>query len=162
MPEPLRTNPRIQEVPNLLPKDAAKLRVSNQLADCAGALIKQAKSLGIHGGEENPATSFLWLFPHHINHKPEQRVIDYMRVWDALAGARPPAALGLARMPRLAAVEVQRPWNLFFLREAPRGAHWGAGRYFPDQEENEYPRGHCAILARHINKALCAKQKVTR
>ena len=74
MPVPLITNASIRGVANLNKKDHAKLKLSNAVADKAGRLALLADQFGIVGGEENPATSFLWLFPSRVKFKQRTQV----------------------------------------------------------------------------------------
>ena len=60
MPSALRSPACPHGLPDLPEKDRAKLREGNALVDRAGQLQRLVLSLGILGGEENPASSYLW------------------------------------------------------------------------------------------------------
>ena len=61
MPQPLRSTEFPRGLANLSEKDSEKLRIYNKLGHFAAELQKIALRMNIPGGEENPASSFLWL-----------------------------------------------------------------------------------------------------
>ena len=63
MPCALRSSEFPRGLPDLPEQDAQKLALSNFLGDKAGRLQQIAYDMRIPGGEENPASSFLWLQP---------------------------------------------------------------------------------------------------
>eukprot|EP00974_Lingulodinium_polyedra_P120765 11176350-Lingulodinium_polyedra.AAC.1 len=60
MPSALRSAAHPRGLPNLGRADQAKVTEGNALADKAGQLQRLAFAMRLPGGEENPATSFLW------------------------------------------------------------------------------------------------------
>ena len=67
MPLPLRSRTFLRGLPDLSANERAKVTMSNRLADRGGQLQQLSHAVGIIGGEENPASSFLWDFPSRIN-----------------------------------------------------------------------------------------------
>ena len=57
----MRSSDLPRGLPDLLPADAAKLHKGNMLADRAAVLLRMAHEMGLPTGEENPASSILWL-----------------------------------------------------------------------------------------------------
>ena len=81
MPQALRSNQYHRGRPGLCGKDLDKARVSNLLADRTASLFRTTCRMGVQGGEELPAASFLWMLsgrPHMLQQKAAQPcAVDY-------------------------------------------------------------------------------------
>ena len=63
MPNRLRDRNHLRGLAGLAPRDQKVLANSNLMMDRAGILQRLAYDHGVPGGEENPASSFLWQMP---------------------------------------------------------------------------------------------------
>ena len=157
MPGALRDRLHVRGLPGLVGKDLAGARLGNLLADRAGVLARMAYDRNLAGGEENPASSFLWLLRSRelFLRRPRvaDAVVDYcscgtsfrartrLRLWH---WAPPPALLKLRCSGRGVCA---------FSGEAHRhltGADKGG---FLTLQKNHYPDKLCRLLASGLTTA---------
>ena len=155
MPGPLRSNAFVRGLPNLPEKDQEKLRVSNMLADFAGSLIRAARKLNIPGGEENPATSFLWLFPSRAKQSERDRVSNYIVDYCACGTpwrARTRLQLwGAPLCQPLLRLKCRGRGICSFSGKPHLVLSGASGGSFLTNKKNNYPVPLCKILAKYLS-----------
>ena len=168
MPCALRSPLAVRGLANLKGRDRQALQASNFMADVAGRLEHLAYKLGIPGGEENPASSYLWQFPSRkrLVQRPEveTRTVDYC------ACGRPFRA-----RTQLLFWHWRPPEQLTALRCVGRGICSFSGRAhdqlsgaqpgknkFMTALKNAYPDMMCKILADSLSKVITRTQASRR
>ena len=152
----LRSLSCIRGLPNLSARDREEVALSNRLADRSGQLATLAYETGIRGGEENPASSYLWDFESRkrFARLPSARavVVDFcafgtpfrartkLAFWHML----PPQALAAAHC-------VGRGTCSFSRKPHVQLTNTSAG--FKARAKNAYPRGMCSVIAREFSVA---------
>ena len=160
MPCALRGPLAVRGLPGLTGRDLEALKLSNFTADVAGRLQHLAYQLGIPGGEENPASSYLWQLPARL--KMIQRPEAQTQVVDYCACGRPFRA-----RTQLLFWHWRPPKQLEALRCSGRGtctfsgkAHMQLTGAQPGQKKimtalkNAYPDKLCHILASSLCKVI--------
>ena len=162
MPSALRSPACPRGLPDLPENDRAKLREGNALADRAGQLQRLALSLGVLGGEENPASSYLWALASRQKFLQLVSVQDV--VCDYCAFGRPFRARTRLRLWGGRPLELQARCSgrgTCSYSGRPHEQLTGtAGKEFATAKKNSYPEGLCSILASYFVRERKERQAV--
>jgi hypothetical protein len=152
-PGPLRSNEFPRGLKELDGKELRKVSLSNLISDRAATLIELARSRGLVGGEENPATSILWQTRARQAMITRPSVVDY--VVDHCAHGTPYRARTRFRLfncgdvPRLTASRCSGRGICSYSRMhhvSLTGTASGGG--WATKVKAAYPVGLCNILAK--------------
>ena len=163
MPRQLRSELHPRGLPGLPPGDQAQVVLGNACADRAEVLAAQAYRRGLPGGEENPATSWLWTLPSRARRAARLHVTD--RVVDYCAFGTPFRARARLQLwhlrpaPRLSSCRcVGRGVCSFSGRPHLQLTGATSKEGFLTTKKNRYPDGLCKILAKDLWHAHMMKK----
>ena len=161
MPNRLRDNDHIRGLQGPKPKDLEVLKRSNTLTDRAGVLQRLAYQYKIVGGEENPCTSFLWVFPARVKFmqcpRVESCIVDYCacgtpfraRTRLCFWGHKPPGRLAALRCNGRGICQHSGKPHLVLSGTSKQGG-------FLTRQKNHYPDKLCTIIAKGLSDAAAA------
>jgi len=152
MPNRLRDAQHVRGLSGLREKDRQALLRSNMLADRGGILARMAYQLNIPGGEENPASSWLWRFQSRqaFFKKPfvNQVTVDYCS-WGRPFRARTKLVLWRVCVPASLTRQRCRGRGLCDYSGQPHEQLSGTRHgIFATKQKNSYPDGMCSVLAK--------------
>lgn len=155
-PGPLRSAQQPRGLAGLTGKDLRRIRDANAVSDRAAILLRIGYERGLVGGEENPASSILWLTKQRLQQAKLDNVEDF--VVDHCAFGTPYRArtrFRLFNVGQLPLLHEKRCSGHGICSFSGKAHVWlsgaaSSGGGFKTKVKAAYPKGLCNLLAGHF------------
>ena len=160
MPGPLRSSEHLYGLPGLSASGRRKAQEANMISARASHLQAVLLRQSVPFGEENPATSMLWLRPdrENIRHEAHIYFVDYCAFGRPFRGRTQLRLFNCIWSPELARARCSGRGTCSFSGRLHETLSGRGKSGFHTSRKNSYPEGLCDVLALILQNGLLRKK----